>query len=112
MLLFVSLQIFHISGGIKDALLAFEFSLFFFFFLIFVCCVGSSVSSLKEQCSSKTHVLKHSTIPFVAVRVCMVHRVQTKELISLREGSLGSNSEGLFNKVLLIRVDGVPSFAQ
>jgi len=36
--------------------------------------------------------------------------VQTKELIM--EGSLGSNSDGLFNKVLLTSIGDVSSFAQ
>lgn len=42
----------------------------------------------------------------------MVHGVQTKELISFMEGSLGSNSDGLFNKVLFVTVGDVSSFAQ
>lgn len=77
-----------------------------------VCCIGSSVSSLKKQRFSNVHVLKNLTIPFVAVRVCMVHGVQTKELISFMEGSLGSNSDGLFNKVLFVTVGDVSSFGQ
>jgi len=36
-----------------------------------LCCTGSSVSFLKEQCFSNTHVLKNLTILFVAVRVSM-----------------------------------------
>lgn len=72
--------------------------------MVCVCCIGSCVSSWQQQRFSNPHVLQNLAIPFVAVRVCTVRGVQTKGLILLAEGSLGSNSDGFFNKVLFIRI--------
>lgn len=108
----ISPQIFHIAVGIKAAPLALESFGAFGYLKGLGGCTGSSVSFMKEQCSSKPHVLKILSNSFCSCQSLPGTRYPNKELVPLLEGSLGSDSEGLSHKVPIVTEGDASSFAQ